>query len=167
MDALTEPKKRRTRKPRVKPAETLNVKEKIMNTAEETMPELAQFIPKPTETDVHGFPRKFALIKMHPRRDENEVEDVVVCVEGKNISLQRGKWAPVNWVYVEALRHAAHPRFSQKPGEQRIQIGVTERFPFQGPYEITPEQYMTFRAMLKETGEITEQSITRITGQSV
>jgi len=114
-----------------------------------------------------GLMEKYALIKMHPKRDENEVTDVPACVNGHNILLQRGKWCPVNWSFVECLRNAAHPRFSTESGSQRVAIGTTERFPFQGPYEISYDNYLKFKDMLKSGVDITERDISTMVGVSV
>lgn len=121
----------------------------------------------PMEGDPYGLPDKWALIKMHPKREEWETPDVSACVNGKVIKMQRGEWVPVNWAFVEVLLHAEHPKYSNEPGERRLKIGVVHRFPFHGPYEISRDDYDLFVAGLRLGYRITDAAIRKITGLSV
>ena len=87
------------------------------------------------------FPDKWCLLRVEQKRHEHEPEDVTVCVNGENVRLLRGFWVPVNWAFKEALDHAEVPVYSTEAGEQRKVVGMYTRFPYQGPFPITKEQY--------------------------
>ena len=92
----------------------------------------------------YSFPKKWALIRLEQQRNESDVVDVPVSVNGYNILLQRGVWVPVNWAFVEGLRNAKHPVYSNKPGAQRKVVGMFTRFPFQA-HEVTEDEFNALR----------------------
>jgi hypothetical protein len=93
----------------------------------------------------HSFPNKWGLVKIEQKRTEHDIDDVPVCVNGKNVLLKRDEWTPVNWAFVEALRNAKHPIYGHKPGQLRQQVGMNTRFPHQ-VHEINEVEFKKLRA---------------------
>ena len=108
--------------------------------------------PKEPKKD-YSLPKKWGLLKIEQKRTEHDIDDVPVCVNGKNVLLKRDEWTPLNWAFVEAIRNAKHPIYGHKPGQLRQQVGMNTRFPFQ-VYEITEQEFKTLRAIA------TKQSLT-------
>jgi hypothetical protein len=93
----------------------------------------------------YDLPEKWALIRLEQKRQEYDIDDVPVCCNGHNVLLKRGMWVPINWAFVEVLKNAKHPQYHNKPGEQRKVVGMVTRFPYQGPFEITKEEFKQLR----------------------
>lgn len=87
------------------------------------------------------FPDKWALIRLEAKRDEHEEDSIMPSVNGIPCRMQRGEWVPVNWAYVLVLKNATLTRYKQEPGKQTEIIGQYSRYPIQGPYEITKQEY--------------------------
>lgn len=103
-----------------------------------------------------SFPQKWGLVKIEQKRTEHDIDDVPVCVNGKNVVLRRDEWSPVNWAFVEALRNAKHPIYGHKPGQLRQQVGMNTRFPFQ-VYDLTEPEYKALRAIATKRSILREE----------
>jgi hypothetical protein len=105
----------------------------------------------------------WALIRLAPSHDPKELKEVPLNHNGFNIQVQKGKWVPVNWVFVDKLEQAEIPVYSNEPGQQREPMGHRSRFDFQGPYKISEQQYKDLSKIAK-VRDITPEEITAIVG---
>jgi hypothetical protein len=94
----------------------------------------------------HSFPKKWALVKVEQKRTEHDIDDIPLCVNGKNVLIKRDEWTPLNWSFVGCLRDAKHPIYGHKPGQLRQQVGMNTRFPHQ-VYEISEAEFKALRAI--------------------
>lgn len=106
--------------------------------------------PKEPKKD-WSFPKKWGLIKIEQKRTEHDIDDIPICVNGKNVLVKRDEWTPLNFAFVNALREAKHPIYGHKPGQLRQVVGMNTRFPFQ-VHEITEQEFNELRKIALKTG---------------
>lgn len=108
----------------------------------------------------------WALIRLNAPQDNKEEKEVLLGHNGLLIRVQKGKWVPVNWVFVDKLEHASIPVYSNEPGQQREPMGFRSRFNYQGPFKITEQQYKELSAIAK-VRDITPAEVEAAVGHPV
>lgn len=108
--------------------------------------------------------REYFLVRISAKRYDFEQDNVFVGINGEApYMLKRGVAVPVPGEVLESLRHAQHPIYTQKPGEDRKVVGMMERFPFEVVARLTPETYQELREISKER-ELTDLEVKKARG---
>jgi hypothetical protein len=124
----------------------------VRSTLDEVVDSVLKKRPKEGKKN-YDLPKKWGLVRLEQKRSEHEIDDVPVCCNGHNVILQRGMWVPINWAFIEILKNAKYPQYANKPGEQRKVVGMVSRFPYQGPFELSEQEFNHLRKVALK-GEI-------------
>lgn len=132
---------------------------------QELQPESKSVKPKRARLP-NGFPDRWALILPEQKRDEGDPEAFIPCVNGLNVQLTRGEWAPINWAFVYALDNAVMPKYSTEVGQQRKVVGTVKRYNYKGPYPISREKYEEL-SVIARVRPLTQQEVEAAIGYPV
>ena len=123
-------------------------------------------VPKRQKPNPYNLKEQWFLLRLNAPADPNEGKDVSLGHNGLIITIVKGKWTPVNAVFVDKLTQAEQPVFSNEPGEAREPMGFKSRFNFQGPFPIDETTYERLRAIAK-TRDLTHEEVSQAIGFTI
>lgn len=107
---------------------------------------------------VNAKAMKVFRVAFAAKSSPNDPDEVVLCVVGERLVVQREQSVCVPYKFLEAAENSTYPIFTQQPGKARKFTGRVRCYPFMVHGEATMEEFISQRAAgTKATREMVEK----------